>query len=615
MERSMILRMVRSALLAAAMSPLAVAAQAIPTWTDITPGGVSTSHTVFLVPGNPGALFLTRASNLGARSLDGGRTWQTVVTPELPIAFLGAPTEPGTVYAATMGSRLERSRDLGASWETVNVRMRSPRGLEILSVKVGASPGLLFGSEAAPLGGCFAGFCDPVPGRVVLSEDGGATWKDVGNIAQTLAPPVDAVPAPGNAAVLYGWARKDNAVLLVRSRDRGLSWKVVGQSAARTEPQLVIDGTNPDIVYVRFPYESGPIPITITLDGGEHWATPPQPEIGLHAMFTNLVADPLEAGRAYLVSANGLALETRDAGASWHALTLVERSSGGSAGSAFATRIGMLDGQRVLVDHVDGRALRTHKLAIADTLLVGADFWWNPAKSGMGWSLTQHASGQMFVVWYHYDANGDATWLYMPGGSWNGRQFSGELHATSATGSAASPFDPASVTSSAVGTATLSFADPDHARFSYRIGAADAQEEPLERFRFVPNGFSLALSDIYYNSEKPGWGLSVVQQGALNFAAAYGYNPAGKPTWMLIEASASTARVCLPGRAACHEGFNGTLYMMRGPAAGTAYDPAKVSSQPAGSGSFLVYPAGEEILFQYALPGAAATAPIARLGF
>ena len=31
------------------------------------------------------------------------------------------------------------------------------------------------------------------------------------------------------------------------------------------------------------------------------------------------------------------------------------------------------------------------------------DMWWNPSESGWGISFAQHASNQVFAVWYTYD--------------------------------------------------------------------------------------------------------------------------------------------------------------------------------------------------------------------
>ena len=55
------------------------------------------------------------------------------------------------------------------------------------------------------------------------------------------------------------------------------------------------------------------------------------------------------------------------------------------------------------------------------------DLWWNPSESGWGLTITQHASNQIWAIWYTYDprqqdASGSGAykplWINMPGGTW-----------------------------------------------------------------------------------------------------------------------------------------------------------------------------------------------------
>lgn len=97
------------------------------------------------------------------------------------------------------------------------------------------------------------------------------------------------------------------------------------------------------------------------------------------------------------------------------------------------------------------------------------DLWWNPAESGWGLSLVQHANRAMFAVWYTYGLDGKRTWFVIPSGSWtSSRTFTGLVYAT--VGPAASgAFDPARVRTSPVGSATLTFSDADNGTFAYTI--------------------------------------------------------------------------------------------------------------------------------------------------
>jgi hypothetical protein len=110
------------------------------------------------------------------------------------------------------------------------------------------------------------------------------------------------------------------------------------------------------------------------------------------------------------------------------------------------------------------------------------DLWWNPDESGWGLSLTQHASRNIFGVWYTYAADGTRTWYVLPGGTWtSGNTFSGTLYAT--TGPALDgAFDPGQVTRTPVGTGTLDFIDANHGTWTFTVdgvsGSKVIQRQP-----------------------------------------------------------------------------------------------------------------------------------------
>jgi hypothetical protein len=90
------------------------------------------------------------------------------------------------------------------------------------------------------------------------------------------------------------------------------------------------------------------------------------------------------------------------------------------------------------------------------------DMWWNPDESGWGLNVVQHGgSGVIVATWFVYGTDGKPIWYIVPGGSWaNANEFRGSVYRT--TGPYfGGPFDPATVTATLVGTATLGF-DPIH---------------------------------------------------------------------------------------------------------------------------------------------------------
>lgn len=97
-----------------------------------------------------------------------------------------------------------------------------------------------------------------------------------------------------------------------------------------------------------------------------------------------------------------------------------------------------------------------------------SDLWFNPAESGWGLNLVQHATGNIFGVMYTYEAPNRPLWLVIPGGTWSSSlQFNGGIFRV--TGPLASAFDPGKVNVRPVGTATLTFSDRDNGVFTFAI--------------------------------------------------------------------------------------------------------------------------------------------------
>ena len=97
------------------------------------------------------------------------------------------------------------------------------------------------------------------------------------------------------------------------------------------------------------------------------------------------------------------------------------------------------------------------------------DMWWNPAESGWGMSIVQHATRTLFAVWYTYGLDGKRTWYVLPSGTWvDSRTYSGTIYATSGP-AANAVFDASRVRTTAVGNATLRFTDSSNGTFTFNI--------------------------------------------------------------------------------------------------------------------------------------------------
>ncbi|MGZ5644999.1 MAG: trypsin-like peptidase domain-containing protein [Usitatibacter sp.] len=113
-----------------------------------------------------------------------------------------------------------------------------------------------------------------------------------------------------------------------------------------------------------------------------------------------------------------------------------------------------------------------------------SDLWFNPAESGWGLNVIQHASRNIFAVWFTYAADGARTWFVIPGGTWTSpNTFTATMYSTSGPAASEGSFDPRRVTPTIVGSATLTFSDASHGTFAYTVngvsGAKSITRQPF----------------------------------------------------------------------------------------------------------------------------------------
>ncbi len=114
------------------------------------------------------------------------------------------------------------------------------------------------------------------------------------------------------------------------------------------------------------------------------------------------------------------------------------------------------------------------------------DLWWvaNGAESGWGVNLA-HQGDDIFATWFTYDKNGAPLWLSATAARIAPNVYRGELNRTTGPAFNAVPFDPANVTRTVVGTATLTFANGNAATFAYTMDGV-SQTKTITRLLFVP---------------------------------------------------------------------------------------------------------------------------------
>ena len=181
----------------------------------------------------------------------------------------------------------------------------------------------------------------------------------------------------------------------------------------------------------------------------------------------------------------------------WSSGTTEAGSSGGgiwtSSGGQYAFRGGLWGGSALCsnpsgTDHFSRfdqayPQLAAYLGASSAPAVDYTDLWWNPGETGWGLNIVQHASRQVFAVWYTYELDGTRTWYVMPGGSWaNATTFVGTLYATAGP-PFNGPFDPQQVEARAVGQGTIAFSDANHGTFSYSVdglsGAKSITRQPF----------------------------------------------------------------------------------------------------------------------------------------
>jgi hypothetical protein len=97
------------------------------------------------------------------------------------------------------------------------------------------------------------------------------------------------------------------------------------------------------------------------------------------------------------------------------------------------------------------------------------DMWWGgPAQNGWGVNIAQQGR-VLFPVWYTYDAAGKAIWFGVPGGTWSGSTYTGDIYTVNSSpwlgvSYVATQFNPAKV-----GTMVLSFVDQSTATMTYTV--------------------------------------------------------------------------------------------------------------------------------------------------
>lgn len=227
--------------------------------------------------------------------------------------------------------------------------------------------------------------------------------------------------------------------------------------------------------------------------------------------------------------------------------------------------------------------------------------WWKaPAGSEAGWGINfAHQADTIFATWFTYDTAGRGWWLVMTAPKLAANAYAGTLYETRGPAFGAVPFDPALVSSSPVGTGTLTFTDASNGTFAYAVNGV-SQTKGITREVFGPLpvctfggqlnlGLATNYQDLWWNAppgSESGWGINLNHQGDTIFATWFTYDVDGTPLWLVV-----TAGKTGPGR------YVGDLYRTAG-ARFDAFNPANVTATKVGAATF-AFADGNSATFGY----------------
>ena len=154
----------------------------------------------------------------------------------------------------------------------------------------------------------------------------------------------------------------------------------------------------------------------------------------------------------------------------------------------------------------------------------------------------------------------------------------------------ATPFNPQLVTTTAVGTGTLTFSDAANGTFAYTVNGSSqtktiakdvfANPAPVCSFDAVGNpAIATNYQDLWWaypGGSESGWGINLTHQGDVIFATWFTYDVDGTPLWLSCAATKTSPGV-----------YAGSLIHTTGPAFNAApFEPAMVATSVVGTARF-----------------------------
>lgn len=148
--------------------------------------------------------------------------------------------------------------------------------------------------------------------------------------------------------------------------------------------------------------------------------------------------------------------------------------------------------------------------------------WWYPARSGSGFEIFT-VGDQVAVLWYTYDTDSKPVWYLAQGARAEAGSVDWPLKRHSWINGVAGP-------ATEIGTLKLNILHPEAAEIIWRIGN-DKGTWPIQPLLLSGVINEVDRSGAWYDPTASGWGISLIEQGAVMAGAVYTYDEQGHPTW------------------------------------------------------------------------------------
>ena len=170
--------------------------------------------------------------------------------------------------------------------------------------------------------------------------------------------------------------------------------------------------------------------------------------------------------------------------------------------------------------------------------------WWNANESGWGMSLTQHGN-ILFVAMYTYDDAGLPIWYVITNCPVTATGCAGDIYRVDGGTPPTVPWTGQGRILTKVGTGTLAFSNTSVGTFNFTLNnIVGSKAITRQIFATGTTAPTIDYTDLWWNPNESGWGVSLTQQFGTIFAAWYTYDAAGKPIWYAATNCPVTATGC-----------------------------------------------------------------------